>query len=70
MRTCNVVVERDEDSGLYVGWVPGAHAQGEDLDELRRYLGEVMALLNEGTSEEDYEIVFLPADHPSARGDG
>jgi predicted RNase H-like HicB family nuclease len=39
MRTFNIVVERDPDTGLYVGRVPGwpgAHGQGEGLDELRR----------------------------------
>ena len=38
MRTFNIVVERDPDTGLYVGYVPGwpgAHSQGETLDELR-----------------------------------
>ena len=32
MRTFNIVVERDPDTGLYVGYVPGwpgAHSQGE-----------------------------------------
>ena len=44
MRTFNIVVERDPDTGLYVGYVPGwpgAHSQGEGLDELRRNLQEV-----------------------------
>jgi predicted RNA binding protein YcfA (HicA-like mRNA interferase family) len=43
MRTFNVVVERDPDTGLYVGHVPGwpgAHSQGVTLDELRRNLRE------------------------------
>ena len=32
------VIERDADTGVYVGWVPGfagAHSQGDTLDELR-----------------------------------
>jgi predicted RNase H-like HicB family nuclease len=32
MRTFSIVVERDPDTGLYVGYVPGwpgAHSQGE-----------------------------------------
>ncbi len=44
------VVERDADTGLYVGWVPGvpgAHSQGETLDELQGNLREVIELLRE-----------------------
>ena len=50
MRTFNIVVERDPDTGLYVGYVPGwpgAHSQGEGLDELRRNLQEVVEMLLE-----------------------
>jgi predicted RNase H-like HicB family nuclease len=50
MRTFNVVVERDPDSGIYVGYVPGwpgAHTQGDTLDELQSNLQEVLAMLLE-----------------------
>lgn len=50
MRTFNVVVERDPDTGLYVGYVPGwpgAHSQGASLDELRLNLKEVVEMLLE-----------------------
>jgi predicted RNase H-like HicB family nuclease len=50
MKTYTAVVERDPDTGLYVGYVPGfpgAHSQGETLDELNRNLKEVIALLLE-----------------------
>lgn len=50
MRTYTAVVERCPDSGLYVGYVPGfpgAHSQGESLDELHRNLEEVLAMLLE-----------------------
>jgi len=50
MRTFNVVVERDPDSGTYVGYVPGwpgAHTQGDTLDELQTNLQEVLAMLLE-----------------------
>ena len=50
MRTFTAVVERDPDTGLYVGFVPGfpgAHSQAESLDELQRNLREVVALLLE-----------------------
>jgi predicted RNase H-like HicB family nuclease len=50
MRTFTAVVERDPDTGLYVGYVPGfrgAHSQGETLDELNANLREVIAMLLE-----------------------
>ncbi len=51
MKNYTAVVERDADTGLYVGWVPGfpgAHSQGETLDELQLNLREVIELLPEG----------------------
>jgi predicted RNase H-like HicB family nuclease len=55
------VVERDPDTGLYVGYVPGfpgAHTQGETLDELRENLREVIELLlEEGEPEMEVEFV-------------
>jgi predicted RNase H-like HicB family nuclease len=50
MKHYTAVVERDPDTGLYVGYVPGfpgAHSQGETLDELNRNLREVIAMLLE-----------------------
>lgn len=50
MRTFDYVVERDPDTGIYVGYVPGwpgAHTQGADLDELERNLQEVIEMLLE-----------------------
>jgi predicted RNase H-like HicB family nuclease len=50
MRTYNAVIERDAETGLYVGHVPGwpgAHSQGETLDALRENLQEVIAMLLE-----------------------
>ena len=50
MRTYTAVVERDPDTGLYVGHIPGwpgAHSQAESLDELQRNLREVILLLLE-----------------------
>ena len=50
MRTYTAVVEKDPDTGLYVGYVPGfpgAHSQGETLDELNENLREVIAMLLE-----------------------
>ena len=48
MPTFTAVVERCPDTGLYVGYVPGfpgAHSQGETLEELNGNLKEVVALL-------------------------
>lgn len=50
MKNFTAVIERDADTGLYVGWVPGfpgAHSQGETLDELRVNLQEVVEMLLE-----------------------
>jgi predicted RNase H-like HicB family nuclease len=50
MRTFNFVVERDPDTGFFVGHVPGwpgAHSQGETLDELHLNLQEVIGMLLE-----------------------
>jgi predicted RNase H-like HicB family nuclease len=50
MRTFTAVIERCPDTGLFVGYVPGfpgAHSQGETLDELQRYLSEVIGMLLE-----------------------
>ena len=49
-RTFTAVVEKDNDTGLYVGYVPGfpgAHSQAETLDELRDNLREVVEMLLE-----------------------
>ncbi len=54
MKTYTAVVERDPDTGVYVGYVPGfpgAHSQGETLDELNRNLKEVIALSASTTDE-------------------
>ena len=50
MRTFTAVIERDQETGLYVGYVPGwsgAHSQGASLDELRENLREVVEMLLE-----------------------
>jgi predicted RNase H-like HicB family nuclease len=61
MRTFTAVVERCPDTGLYVGYVPGfpgAHSQGENMDELSRNLKEVVEmLLEEGEPKLDAEFV-------------
>jgi predicted RNase H-like HicB family nuclease len=50
MKSYTAIVERDADTGLYVGYVPGfpgAHSQGETLDELHQNLQEVVEMLLE-----------------------
>ncbi len=50
MHQFNAVIERCPQTGLFVGYVPGfpgAHAQGETLDELRRDMLEVIEMLLE-----------------------
>ncbi len=50
MNRHTVVVGCCPDTGLYVGYVPGfpgAHSQGETLDELNGNLREVIAMLLE-----------------------
>jgi len=49
-RTFTAIIERDTDTGLYVGFVPGfpgAHTQAETLDELNANLKEVVEMLLE-----------------------
>ena len=56
MKIFTAIVERDLDTRLYVGYVPGfpgAHSQGETLDELQENLREAIELLLE-----DENLVF------------
>ena len=61
MRTFDFVVERDPDTGVLVGYVPGwpgAHTQGADLDEVQRNLREVIEmLLEDGEPKLESEFV-------------
>ena len=50
MRTYTAIIERCLDTGFFVGYVPGfpgAHSQGESLDELSENLAEVIGMLFE-----------------------
>jgi predicted RNase H-like HicB family nuclease len=61
MRTFTAVVERCPDTGLFVGYVPGfpgAHSQGETLDELNLNLSEVIEMLLED-GEPELESQFV-----------
>jgi predicted RNase H-like HicB family nuclease len=61
MKTFTAVIEKCNDTGLYVGYVPGfpgAHSQGESLDELSHNLKEVIEmLLEDGEPVFDSEFV-------------
>lgn len=61
MHTYTAVVERDADTGLFVGYVPGfpgAHSQGATKDELTANLREVLAmLLEDGEPSPEAEFV-------------
>ena len=61
MRTFSAVIERCPDTGLLVGTVPrfpGAHSQGETLDELEANLKELISMLlkNGETPPEAFDI--------------
>lgn len=61
MKSYTVVIERCPDTGLYVGAVPGfpgAHSQGETLDELQANMREVISMLLED-GEPALESVFV-----------
>lgn len=50
MTIFTAVIERCSETGLYIGSVPGfpgAHSQGETLDELNENLKEVIEMLME-----------------------
>jgi predicted RNase H-like HicB family nuclease len=61
MKSYTAVVERDQDTGLLVDYVPGfpgAHSQAESLEELRTNLCEVITmLLEDGEPRLDAEFV-------------
>jgi predicted RNase H-like HicB family nuclease len=55
MRKFTAYIEKDPETGFYVGTVPGipgAHTQGETLDELQVNLKEVLALCIEELESE------------------
>jgi len=61
MKTYTAVVERDTETGLFVGYVPGfsgAHSQGATLDELNENLKEVVSMLLED-GEPKLEAEFI-----------
>lgn len=61
MRSFTAIIERDRQTGLFVGYVPelpGAHSQAATIDELREHLAEVIQLvLEEG--DPGFEVEFV-----------
>ncbi|MDD8018506.1 MAG: type II toxin-antitoxin system HicB family antitoxin [Bacteroidota bacterium] len=61
MKNFTAIVEKDSETGFYVGYVPGfpgAHSQGESLDELQKNLHEVIEmLLEDGEPKLETEFV-------------
>jgi predicted RNase H-like HicB family nuclease len=61
MKVYSAVIERDPQTRLFVGFVPGfpgAHSQGATLDELNHNLQEVIAmLLEDGDPQLESEFV-------------
>ncbi len=58
MKKYMAYIEKDKETGLYVGIipsVPGAHSQGETLEELIDNLREVLKLCLEEMEEEERE---------------
>ena len=49
-------IERERESGIYVAYIPnlpGAHTEGETLDEVRENLKEVAELILESLNEDE-----------------
>ncbi|MCP9827142.1 type II toxin-antitoxin system HicB family antitoxin [Synechococcus sp. 1G10] len=63
MRTFSAVIERCPSTGLLVGYVPGfpgAHSQGETVEELQANLHEVIEmLLEDGEPQLEADFVGL-----------
>ena len=50
MRNFTAIIEKCQETGLYVGFIPGfpgAHSQAETLEELNKNLQEVVEMLLE-----------------------
>lgn len=64
MRTFTAIIERDPESNLYIGYVPGfpgAHTQAESMEELQENLREVLImLLEDGDPRQRYAGASQP----------
>lgn len=76
MRSYTAIVERCPNVRLYVGYVrgcPGAHSQGETLEELSENLREVIAMLlddGEPVLDSEYVGTQIVAAVPTGTGGG
>ena len=63
MKSYSAIIEKDQDTGLYVGYIPGfpgAHSQAETLEELRLNLSEVVEmLLEDGEPKIESEFIGI-----------
>jgi predicted RNase H-like HicB family nuclease len=63
MKHYPVIIEKDIDTGLLVGYIPnvaGAHSQGKTIEELRENLHEVIAmLLEDGELQQHSELIAI-----------
>jgi len=63
MHKFTAVIEKCPDTGLYVGYIPGlpgAHSQGDNLDELNKNLQEVISMiLSDGEPKMESEFVGI-----------
>lgn len=61
MRNFTAIIEKCQETGLYVGFIPGfpgAHSQAETLEELNKNLQEVVEMLLED-GEPVFEAEFI-----------
>jgi len=63
MKSYTAIIEKDQDTDLYVGYIPGfpgAHSQAETLEELRANLSEVIEmLLEDGEPKIESEFIGI-----------
>lgn len=65
--TFTTEIERDTESGYYIGRVPalpGAHTQAQSLDQLQINLKEVIELVLEELTEEELADLQLSSNWP------
>jgi predicted RNase H-like HicB family nuclease len=63
MNSYTAVIEKCTETGLYIGYIPGlpgAHSQGETLDELKQNMHEVLQMILEDGEPSLFKL------HPSA----
>ena len=72
-RYFTVIIEKDEEAGLYVGEVPGlpgCHTHGETIDELMENMREVIELCLEVAREEKLPLPNYQAGLQATQAEG